>query len=465
MDLPVIPTPIFPRWLWMEEVTFSHIPIAAIITSYMFLAPILEWIGYHRKDLRFDRLSKSLVYFSLILFSPGAALGTGIPFFIMGLYPEFWARWVNIFFWPLILQFIFFLLEVFFLFFLYYLPWDRMMHRKRVHIAFGFIATMFGELIQLVWDAIGSYMMTPSAPFPMVDNPVGFSATGFFNPSFPFLFLHRTFGNLSWTMLIVGAIFAVRSLRARVPRERAYFTWGADLTFTMGFLFFFAQPFIGWFYSRVLQTHAPVAFHAVMGGFAWYYFVPKMALIVLMVLISGTYVFIRHRDKFWLLAAVTGGLAAFYILFYLHPPLSWFGGPGAWRAAYTTAFVLFIAYLWLMRWKGHLLHLRGWQSFLLVGALASILVFALGGNIRERAKSPQTVYGELEKPEATDYERNRFLAYQNCVQCHHLSPRDLVLPEGESWAERVSIERRRSGVEISDEAAARIVSYLEEAKP
>ena len=87
----------------MEEVTFSHIPIAATIVAFMFLAPILELVGYRRKDLRYDRLSKSMVYFSLILFSPGAALGTGIPMFIIGLYPEFWSRWANIFFWPLIL--------------------------------------------------------------------------------------------------------------------------------------------------------------------------------------------------------------------------------------------------------------------------------------------------------------------------------------------------------------------------
>ena len=58
MDLPVIPTPVAPRWLWMEEVTYSHIPIATIITAFMFLAPILEYIGLKRKDLRYARLSK-----------------------------------------------------------------------------------------------------------------------------------------------------------------------------------------------------------------------------------------------------------------------------------------------------------------------------------------------------------------------------------------------------------------------
>ena len=119
-QLPVVPTPIFPRFIWMEEITYSHIPIATIITAFMVLAPVFEMIGYRRKDPRFDRFAKSLIWFSLIIFSPGAALGTGIPMAIMGLYPEFWARWANLFFWPLIAQFVFFLLEITFLFFFYY---------------------------------------------------------------------------------------------------------------------------------------------------------------------------------------------------------------------------------------------------------------------------------------------------------------------------------------------------------
>ena len=45
MDLPVIDTPVFPRWVWMEEITYSHIPIATLITAFMLLAPLFEYIG------------------------------------------------------------------------------------------------------------------------------------------------------------------------------------------------------------------------------------------------------------------------------------------------------------------------------------------------------------------------------------------------------------------------------------
>ena len=46
MDLPVIETPVFPRWVWMEEITYSHIPIATLVT-----AAVLWTTLFLREDL------------------------------------------------------------------------------------------------------------------------------------------------------------------------------------------------------------------------------------------------------------------------------------------------------------------------------------------------------------------------------------------------------------------------------
>ena len=61
MNLPVIETPVFPRWVWMEEITYSHIPIATLITAYMLMATLFEYIGFRRRDPRWERLSKSFI--------------------------------------------------------------------------------------------------------------------------------------------------------------------------------------------------------------------------------------------------------------------------------------------------------------------------------------------------------------------------------------------------------------------
>jgi cytochrome bd-type quinol oxidase subunit 1 len=462
MDLPVIETPIFQRWVWIEEITYSHIPIATMITAFMVLAPIYEYIGMRKKDLRYDRLARSLIYFSLILFSPGAALGTGIPIFIIGTYPEFWSRWSNLFFWPLIAQFIFFLGEVGFLFFGYYLTWERMMNRKRLHLFFGVVAAIFGLLVQAVWDASGSYMLTPGqAALPAVNEPVGWSAQAFFNPSYPFLFFHRFFGNISYTMLLVGGVLGLKYMRAKDPKEKDYFGFASNFTFSVGFLSFFAMPFIGWGYARTIKQHAPVAFHAIMGGHVSTHFILKMTLVAVMVLVAATYMFIRHRHKA-LLVGMTIGLASIYLVFHLLPALDWLpGGPVVWRITYTVLLAGFLVFLWIIHGKGSPTH-KGWQWAKFVAGLAAFFAFTLGGFVRERSKSPYTVYLEIEKPEALDREEDRFLLYQKCVRCHHKTPKDFVRYEKKDWNERVATERKRSGAEITDQEAARIIRYLKE---
>jgi cytochrome bd-type quinol oxidase subunit 1 len=461
LDLPIIHMPFFPRWVWMEEITYSHIPIATLITAFLLLAPIFEYLGWRWKDLRYDRLARSLVFFAMILYSPGAALGTGIPFFIIGLYPEFWSRWSNLFFGPLMVQFVFFTLDVIVLFFFYYLPWDRMMDRKKRHIFFGGLTALFGLLIQAVWDGLGSYLMTPSAPLPGVLEPVGWSAKAFFNPSYPFLFLHRFFGNISYVMLITGGVLALKFKRAKDQAEKSYYRFSSDLTFSLGISAFFAMPFIGWFYARVIQRKAPVAFNAIMGGHVSTFFIVKMALIAVFVGLAVSYLFVRHRRKRPFLIAVTAAVASLAVVLTLHPPLDWLGSAFAWRAGTTIVLAGFIAFLWRLRSKPLVVNDRGWPWLMFVAGAAAFLAFALGGMVRERSKSPDTVYGQLRKPETTATEADRFLVYEKCVRCHHRAG-EFERGGDLDWRPRVLIEGGRPGVALTPDEVERIVRYLEE---
>ncbi len=465
MDLPVIETPVFPRWVWMEEITYSHIPIATLVTAYMLLAPLFEYIGYRRHDPRWERLSKSLIWFAMILFSPGAALGTGIPMFIIGTYPEFWSRWANLFFWPLIVQFMFFLAEVFFLFFLYYLTWDRWQYRKRLHIAMGVCAAAFGYLVQIVWDALGSYMLTPGGvALPEVDQPVAWSLPAMFNPSFPFLLLHRTFGNFSYAMLLTGGVLALRHMgqKRKDPNSEntKYFYWASATCFAIGFFAFFAQPIIGWFYARVIQRESPVAFMAIMGGHTTPYFLVKMTAILILLVVGGTYVVKRFGSKAvtW---STTAGLLIVLLIVMLHPPLMWLGQSTiAWRLITTAVLLAMIGWMWLVRGRGDTSR-KSWQWAMFVVGLAAFLAFAMGGFSREHIKSPDTVYGEIIKPEWTDYEADRFLVYQKWLEPQGQLPADLNRQAPESWRHEVT-QARQAGLDLTDQEAERIITYLEE---
>jgi cytochrome bd-type quinol oxidase subunit 1 len=459
MDLPVIDPPVFPRWVWIEEITYSHIPIATVVNTLVLLAPIFEYIGLRRNDPRFDRLAKGFVIFSLILFSPGAALGTGIPMWLMGTYPEFWSRWSNLFFWPLTAQFGFFLGEVVFLFFFYYLMWDRLRDRKRLHIFYGCLAAFFTLSVQAVWDALGSYMMTPAVSLPPINEPVAWSAAAFFNPSFPFLFWHRFFGNLSYVMLLTGGVFAIAALKAADQKEREYYDFASRVTFPLGFLAFFIMPLIGWGYATVIRQHAPVAFHAIMGGHVSPHFLVKMFFVAAMVIMGSVYLFTRREPK-WLRHSITAGLAVVLLVLLLHPPLPWLAGSRmAWSVGVSLALLLFVLFLRMYAPKlGRYENFWHWSK-LAVGLLA-FSAFILGGFVRERSRSPYTVYKEIVKPEMVAMEENRFLFYDKCLGCHQV--REILSREQPDWRARIAIERQRPGVELSGDEAEKIISYLEE---
>ena len=95
-------------------------------------------------------------------------------------------------------------------------------------------------------------------------------------------------------------------------------------------------------------------------------------------------------------------------------------------------------------------------------SLAAFFTFALGGFVRERARQPYNVYGELVKVEVTPLEADRWLFTEKCVTCHHKSITAFERYDIQDWQGMVDQERERPGLVISDEEAARIVKYLED---
>jgi hypothetical protein len=156
----------------------------------------------------------------------------------------------------------------------------------------------------------------------------------------------------------------------------------------------------------------------------------------------------------------------------VHPPLTWLGGSAlAWRLFTTAAILGFIGWIWACRGKGkwhglpardkhgHATH-PAWQWAMFVVGLAAFMAFAMGGFVRERSKSPDTVYGEIVKPELTDKEADRYLVYEKWLKPRNEMPEDLVRKRPESW--RIQVEQARSdGLELTDDQAERIIRYLE----
>jgi hypothetical protein len=238
-----------------------------------------------------------------------------------------------------------------------------------------------------------------------------------------------------------------------------YFGWASSTCFTIGFFCFFAMPIIGWFYARVIQREAPVAFMAIMGGHSSSYFIFKMTMILILLTIGGAFVIRRHGTKAvaW---GVTAGMLVVLVVIQAHPPLKWLGGSAlAWRLVTTAAILGFIGWLWASRGKGDPGR-PAWQWAMFVVGLAAFFAFAMGGFVREHSKSPDTVYGEIIKPEWTDKEADRFLVYDKWLRPRNEVPADLDRDRPDDWRNHVE-QARQDGLILTDGEAERIVLYLE----
>jgi hypothetical protein len=96
-----------------------------------------------------------------------------------------------------------------------------------------------------------------------------------------------------------------------------------------------------------------------------------------------------------------------------------------------------------------------------VAGLAAFFTFALGGFVRERSKSPDTVYGEITKPEQTIFEVDRYLVYTKWLEPRDQIPADLDRERPPDWRQEVE-QARRGGLVLTEQEAERIIHYLEE---
>jgi hypothetical protein len=198
-----------------------------------------------------------------------------------------------------------------------------------------------------------------------------------------------------------------------------------------------------------------------MGGHVSVLFIIKMALIVIFVSLSMSYLFVKHRHRPAFLIAVSALVASLYIVLHLHPPLDWLGTSFAWRAGYTVALGGLLAFLWRLRARPSAMSDKRWPRLMFISGAAACLTFALGGMVRERSKVPDTVYGQLRKPETTAHEADRFLLYEKCVRCHHQAG-EFEKRRDVDWRERLLVESGRPGVELTADEFERLVRFLEE---
>ncbi|MHB1134229.1 MAG: cytochrome ubiquinol oxidase subunit I [Chloroflexota bacterium] len=353
--MPVVEIPFLGRGGAIALIALVHIMFANLALGGPLIAVISEWLGRRQRDDRYDNFAYSLARFNVVGFSVGATLGVGLVALLTGLWPLGWTRILNMYFWPLVLEVLFFFLEGALLYYYVY-TWHR--RQRRGHLAWGIAAVVAGLGTMLIINGVASAMMTPP---PDALNLGGggpevlwerFVPLYLWNASWLPLSLHRLVGALSFTGFVVGAVAALANLRARSYERQTHFRWMAGYGLRFGFLPLLAMPAIGFLYVNEIRGPAPMAFVNLMMGEARWAFNAQVGMLALL-FVLGNWFMLRQLRAFelttggydvvrqWMLPA--GGLALAAGLF-----LAWTGVSGGLRTAFDNiAIVLLLVLIYL----------------------------------------------------------------------------------------------------------------------
>lgn len=285
LDIPGIGTEVVMAVIWQ-----SHMYAAAFIAGILVIGSASEYVGVLTKQPKYDRFAKGVSVSLVLIF----ATGSFIPIFgilaLITLYPVFWTHLQNIFFWVLFAEAWAFVGEII-LIYAWYVSWQKLAFRKKLHVTIGFMAAMLVILQFTLINVVASYMLTPS---------LGGSATNvaatYLNPTFVPLNMHRFVGNISFVGFVVAGFAAVRYLRSTREEDREFFDWMGHWSLVWGFGFLLLQPVIGYGYMKTIREHNTAAFEYIMlGDKSWLFNVLGLELAIMGV---ASVAYCLHKIRF-----------------------------------------------------------------------------------------------------------------------------------------------------------------------
>jgi cytochrome d ubiquinol oxidase subunit I len=284
IDIPGIGKEVVMAMIWQ-----SHIFHAAFIAGALLIASASEYLGVLTKQPKYDRFAKGVATTVVLIF----AVGSSIPIIgllaLTTLYPVFWSYLQNIMFWPLFAEAWMFVGEII-LIYAWYVSWEKLAYRKKLHVVIGFMATMLVIAQFTFINVVGSYLLTPA-----LEVATNVAAT-YLNPTFLPLNMHRFVGNISLVGFLVAGWAGFRYLRSTREGDREYYDWMGHWGLIWGFGFLLLQPFIGYGYLKAIREHNSAAFEYIMVGEKSWLF--NLLAIELAVMAIASVAYCLHKLRF-----------------------------------------------------------------------------------------------------------------------------------------------------------------------
>ncbi len=227
-----------------------HLNFAAFILGAPIFIVICEYLGWRKRDDRFERLAYEMTKITAVAYSLTALLGGFFVLLLVGLYPQFssfiFPRFGILWF---VVYPVLFILETITLY-TYWYTWEALKGRKGLHIAIGVLLNVIGTLTMFNQDAIASFMNTPpsnwetASLWELVNNPTWWP-----------LNLHRFIANVVFGGFITGLVAAYMYLTSKDREERAYYDWMGFIGNLIGTGAFLTLIAPGYIYGKEIYAY------------------------------------------------------------------------------------------------------------------------------------------------------------------------------------------------------------------
>ena len=251
-----------------------HLLFAAFVLAVPMFAVTIEFIGYVTKDKRYDALAYEFTKLLSASFSFTAALGAGLTFMLIILYPKFTNYLMSVFsptFLPYVLLFF---AEAGFLY-SYYYGWGKF--GPKTHLFLGVMLNVVGTGIMFIANAWLTFMSTPS----------GIAETGALlstwdavtNYTWMPINIHRIIANIAYGGSIAGAYAAYQFLKAQTDEERAHYDWMGYMGNFVAIIGLLPLPFAGYWLASEIYAFSQTMGLTMMGGaFSWLFIIQAVLI-------------------------------------------------------------------------------------------------------------------------------------------------------------------------------------------
>ncbi len=277
-------------WMWIFGQ--QHLYFAAFVLGALFWIMGLELRGLLARNAdvarRYDVAAQDVLGLVVLAVSGTAISGAVLLLAFLSLYPDFAKYLIGVFrpfIWLYGLLFVAFSLAIY----LYYYMWRRMAagFSKWIHATMGVVVNVIGNVIMMIANSWGSFMMSPSG----VDDRGRFLGdytlvmqNALWNP----LNVHRFASHLIFGAVVIAVYAGYRALKPNNTYEGDFYNWMSHAAI-LGLLFvLFMVPFGGYWFLLEIRAYRQQMWITLTGGLlAW-------LLIILVMLVGALFLAINY---------------------------------------------------------------------------------------------------------------------------------------------------------------------------